>query len=149
MSDRFFEDFKAGDKFTTGGVTLTDSAIIDFALRFDPQPFHIDVGAAAAGPFGGLTASGFHTLAAGFRQIVDAGILKGGSLGSPGFDELRWTKPVRAGDTIHVEGEVLEVRPSASKPDRGTARIRYAMINQAGETVLTMAAIHILKRRPA
>jgi acyl dehydratase len=147
VNERWFEDFKVGDTFRSGGITMTEAAIIDFATQYDPQAFHLDVEAAKSGPFGGLIASGFHTLAAGFRQILDTGFIKGGSMGSPGVDELRWTRPVKPGDTIHVEAEVLEVKPSSSKPDRGSARIRYAMVNQAGETVLTMSAIHILKKR--
>ncbi len=149
MTDRFFEDFKAGDTFTTGGVTLTESMILDFALVYDPQPFHLDVTAAKAGPFGGLIASGFQTLALGFRQVLDLGVLKGGSMGSPGLDELRWTRPVRPGDTLRVKGEVMETKASSSKPDRGTVRIKYAFVTQGDETVLTMSCIHILKRRPA
>ncbi len=149
MSDRFFEDFKVGDAFTTSGVTLTESAIIDFATLYDPQPFHIDLGAAKAGPFGGLIASGFQTLALGFRMVLDSGLLKGGSMGSPGMDELRWTRPVRPGDTLRAKGEVMETKASSSKPDRGTVRIRYAFVNQADDTVMTMSCVHILKRRPA
>ncbi len=149
MTDRFFEDFKAGDTFTTGGVTLTESMILDFALVYDPQPFHLDVTAAKAGPFGGLIASGFQTLALGFRQVLDLGVLKGGSMGSPGLDELRWTRPVRPGDTLRVKGEVMETKASSSKPDRGTVRIKYAFVTQGDETVLTMSCIHILTRRPA
>lgn len=149
MTDRFFEDFKVGDTFTTGGVTLTEAAIIDFAVTYDPQPFHLDVTAAKAGPFGGLIASGFQTLALGFRQVLDLGLLKGGSMGSPGLDELRWTRPVRPGDTLRVKGEVMETKASSSKPDRGTVRIRYAFVTQTDETVLTMSCIHILKRRAA
>jgi len=147
VNERFFEDFAVGDTFRSGGITITEAAIVDFAARYDPQAFHLDAEESKLGPFGGLIASGFHTLAAGFRQMIDTGFLKGGSMGSPGIDELRWTRPVRPGDTIHVEAEVVEVKPSASKPDRGSARIRYAMKNQAGEIVLTMSAIHILKKR--
>jgi acyl dehydratase len=149
VTDRYFEDFKVGDTFVTGGVTLTESAIIDFAITYDPQPFHLDVTAAKAGPFGGLIASGFQTLALGFRQVLDLGVLKGGSMGSPGLDELRWTRPVRPGDTLRVKGEVMETKASSSKPDRGTVRVRYAFVTQTDETVLTMSCIHILKRRSA
>jgi acyl dehydratase len=149
VTDRYFEDFKVGDTFVTGGVTLTESAIIDFAVTYDPQPFHLDVTAAKAGPFGGLIASGFQTLALGFRQVLDLGVLKGGSMGSPGLDELRWTRPVRPGDTLRVKGEVMETKASSSKPDRGTVRVRYAFVTQTDETVLTMSCIHILKRRSA
>jgi acyl dehydratase len=148
MNDRFFEDFSVGDTFSTGGITFTESMIVDFAVAYDPQPFHLNAEAAKAGPFGGLIASGFQTLALGFRQVLDLGLLRGGSMGSPGMDELRWTRPVRPGDTIRVKGEVVETKPSGSRPDRGTVRIRYAFVNQADETVMTMSCLHILKRRP-
>jgi acyl dehydratase len=149
VTDRFFEDFKPGDTFVTGGVTITESMILDFALTYDPQAFHIDVNAAKAGPFGGLIASGFQTMVLGFRQVLDLGVLKGGSMGSPGMDEVRFMRPVRPGDTIRTRGEVVEAKPSSSRPDRGTARIKYAIVNQADEVVLTMSCLHILKRRPA
>ena len=148
MKDRFFEDFSVGDTFATPGITFTESMIVDFAIAYDPQPFHLNAEAAKTGPFGGLIASGFQTLALGFRQVLDLGVLRGGSMGSPGMDELRWTRPVRPGDTIRAKGEVVETKPSGSKPDRGTVRIRYAFVNQADETVMTMSCMHILKRRP-
>jgi acyl dehydratase len=148
MNDRYFEDFAVGDTFTTLGITFTESMIVDFAVTYDPQAFHVNAEAAKAGPFGGLIASGFQTLALGFRQVLDLGVLRGGSMGSPGMDELRWTRPVRPGDTIRAKGEVVETKPSGSKPDRGTVRIRYAFVNQDDATVMTMSCMHILKRRP-
>lgn len=143
----YLDDLSVGDRVCTRGVTFTEAAIVDFGLRYDPQPFHIDVEAAAASPFGGLIASGFHTLVQGFRMILDEGLLAEGSIGSPGFDELRWTAPVRPGDTIHLQGEVVEVRPSRSKPDRGMIRVRYEAINQRGETVMSAVFMHLLRRR--
>jgi acyl dehydratase len=147
MSQRYLDDFTIGDKFTTAGATITAEMIIDFALTYDPQPFHIDAEAARHTNFGGLIASGFQTLALGFRLIWDTGLLRDASMGSPGFDELRWLKPVRPDDTIHVEGEVVESRPSSSKPDRGIVRIYYRYLNQKGEVVLTYTAMHLLRRR--
>ncbi|MEY2632663.1 MAG: hypothetical protein RIR00_1317 [Pseudomonadota bacterium] len=149
MNTRFLDDLQPGDRLRTGGVTLTEAEIIDFAWRYDPQSFHLDVGAAAESPYGGLIASGFQTLALCFRLFIQSGIFAEASLGSPGIDELRWLAPVRPGDTLHSEIEVLEVRPSASKPDRGIARLQYNAVNQRGETVLRFIVMHLLRRRPA
>jgi acyl dehydratase len=142
----FLDDLAAGRRFTTPGITLTEGEIIDFAWRYDPQPFHLDVVAAAASPYGGLIASGFQTLGLAFRLFIQTGVFRESSLGSPGVDELRWLAPVRPGDTLHCEVEVLEVRPSTSKPDRGIARVKYAAINQRGEPVLTFVVLHLLRR---
>jgi acyl dehydratase len=149
VSDRYFDDFEIGERFTTRGVTFTEGMIIDFALTHDPQPFHIDAEAARQTIYGGLIASGFQTLALGFRLVVDTGLFHGSAMGSPGFDELRWLKPVRPGDTLHVELEVVDKKPSASKPDRGIIRFAYRMINQRQEVVLTMLAMQLLERQRA
>jgi acyl dehydratase len=149
MSDRYFDDFRIGERFTTPGVTLTESLILDFALRYDPQPFHIDVEAAKQSNFGGLIASGFHTLALGFRMVLETGIFRACSMGSPGFDELRWVRPVRPGDTLHTEIEVVEKKPSSSKPDRGMLRNKYWIKNQRGEDVITFTSMHLLRRKTA
>jgi acyl dehydratase len=147
MTDRYFDDFVVGERFVTRGVTLTESGIIDFAMRYDPQPFHLDVEAARQSNYGGLIASGFHTLALGFRMVLETGIFRACSMGSPGFDELRWLRPVRPGDTLHTEIEVMEKKPSSSKPDRGIARIAYRIKNQKDEEVLTFLSMHLLKRK--
>ena len=147
MSDRYFDDFAVGESFETRGVTLTESGIIDFAMSYDPQPFHIDVEAARRSNYGGLIASGFQTLALGFRMVLETGIFRACSMGSPGFDELRWRRPVRPGDTLHVESEVMEKKPSSSRPDRGILRMAYRIKNQKGEEVLTFLSMHLLKRR--
>ena len=147
MTDRYFDDFAIGERIVTQGVTVTQSMIIDFALRYDPQPFHLDVEAARQSNYGGLIASGFHTLALGFRMVIETGVFRAASMGSPGFDELRWLKPVRPGDTLHTEIEVMEKRPSSSKPDRGILRIAYRIKNQKDEAVLTFLSMHLLKRR--
>ncbi|MEM7172765.1 MAG: MaoC family dehydratase [Pseudomonadota bacterium] len=147
MTDRYFEDFQVGERFQSRGATISESQILDFALLYDPQPFHIDKLAAETGPFGGLSASGFQTLALAFRLFYQEKIINACSLGSPGLDELRWTRPVRPGDTITVGAEVLEKRLSESRPDRGILRMGYVVTNQDGETVMTFQAIQFLLRR--
>jgi acyl dehydratase len=128
-------------------MTMTEAAILDFAQRFDPQPFHLDLEAAKSSPYGGLIASGLHTFALAFRIFLDTRVIHSASMGSPGIDEMRWTAPVRPGDTLTTEAEVVEMRPSSSKPDRGTLRMRYRVRNQKDETVMTFVAIHILRRK--
>jgi acyl dehydratase len=145
----WFEDFAVGQRFTTRGCTISEAQILDFAWAHDPQPFHIDKRAAAAGPYGGLIASGFQTLLVAFRLIYQEGIINAASMGSPGMDEVRWLRPVRPEDTLAVTGELLELRPSRSRPDRGSARIAYSVINQDGEPVMTFTVTHILARRPS
>lgn len=147
MDTRFLDDLTPGQRFTSPGLTLTEAEIIDFAWRYDPQPFHLDANAAAASPYGGLIASGFQSLAICFRLFIQSGVLAESSLGSPGIDELRWLAPVRPGDTLHSEIEVQEVRPSSSKPDRGIARLKYQAVNQRGEAVLSFIVIHLLRRK--
>jgi acyl dehydratase len=145
----YFEDFAVGQRFKTRGATLSEAQILDFAWAHDPQPFHIDVEAAARGPYGGLIASGFQTLLVTFRLIYQEKIINAGSMGSGSCDELRWLKPVRPGDTIRAEGEVLEVRASRSRPDRGTVTIAYITLNQHGEPVMSMRVPHLIARRPS
>jgi acyl dehydratase len=144
---RYFDDFAVGDRFAAGAARLDEAEMLAFAVAYDPQPFHVDPAAARASIYGGLIASGFQTLAFGFRLILDTGIFRGSSLGSPGFDELRWLKPVRPGDSLRVEAEVTETRPSRSKPDRGIVRVAYCYLNQRDEPVLTFQAMHLLLRR--
>ena len=144
----YFDDFKVGDELTSPGITITEAQIIDFALTFDPQPFHTDVTAASQSMFGGLIASGFHTAALSFRLFWQTGALNEGSIGSPGLDELRWLKPVRPGDTLHVNAKVVEVRRSTSKPDRGIVRIAYTTVNQHGEAVMSLIGNQLVRVRP-
>lgn len=148
MSIRYFEDFKVGDRFTSAGLTMTESAIIDFARQWDPQPFHTDVEFAKKWTFGGLVASGLHTMAATLRLWLDQGVFRSCSLGSPGIGEVQFPRPVRPGDTLRVITDITELRLSASKPDRGIARIRQVTINQHGEAVLEQDTTVFLKRRP-
>lgn len=146
---RYFEDFKDGESFTSPGLTITEAAIIDFAMTWDPQPFHIDAEAAKNWNYGGLIASGLHTMCASLRLWLSLGIFAHCNVGSPGFDATRFIRPVRPGDTIHVVTKISELKPSASKPDRGSARMRQTTYNQNGEAVMTMETVVILKKRPA
>ena len=148
MADRYFDDFEIGERFVSRGVTVTEAQILDFALRYDPQPFHLDSHAAAQSPYGGLIASGFQTLALGFRMFFQENVITAASLGSPGMDELRWLAPVRPGDTLHTEAQVKDKRLSKSKPDRGTLRMAYTIKNQENQPVMTFVCNHILSRRP-
>ena len=148
MIERYLDDFEIGERFVGPGITVSEAQILDFALMYDPQPFHIDREAAAKSPFGGLIASGFQTLAFGFRSFYQSGAINHASIGSPGLDELRWLKPVRPGDTLHTEVEVTSLRASKSKPDRGILRLAWEVKNQTGETVMTLSGMHLLRRRP-
>src|SRR3546814_1911475 len=113
-------------------------------MLYDPQPFHLDKEAAAEGPFNGLIASGFQTLAVAFRIFYQANVINACSIGSPGLDELRWLRPVRPGDTLKVTAPVREKRPSQSKPDRCTLLLDYVVTNQQAQPVMTFTAIPIL-----
>jgi acyl dehydratase len=144
----FFEDFALGDRFESPGVTVTESMIIEFALAYDPQPFHLDSEAAAASHFGGLIASGIHTLALGFRAFLQLGLFSACGMGSPGLDELRWPRPVRPGDTLRSEVTIVEARPSATKSDRGMLVLAFRIRNQRDEEVLTMRVMQLTRRRP-
>lgn len=147
MIERCYEDYSKGEVVRAPGFTVTEAAIIDWALKYDPQPIHLDKLAAEKSIYGGLIASGWQIGSTCFRLLVQAGLLGDASLGSPGVDELRWLLPVRPGDTIYPEAEVLDMRVSGSKPDRGLVTIGYRVKNQRGETVLTMRAIQIVRRR--
>lgn len=152
MSGRYFEDFAPGTRFESPAVTVTEKDIIDFARRYDPQFFHTDPGAARESVYGGLIASGFQTASLTFGLFLATGAFgpaqRTCSLGAHGLDELRWLLPVRPGDALRVVAEVLEARPSSSKPDRGIVRLRFTTWNQRDQAVMTMIGIHILKRRP-
>jgi acyl dehydratase len=150
MADRdlWFEDFTPGKAWESRGATLSEAQILAFAWEYDPQPFHLDKGAAEASPYGGLIASGFQTLLVAFRLFHAERIITPASIGSPGMDEIRWFKPVRPGDTIRVRAEVIDSRPSRSKPDRGSAVMAYSVLNQHGEVVMGFKATQLLLKRP-
>jgi acyl dehydratase len=145
----YLEDLAVGERYAGGTATIELKEITAFAEEFDPQPFHLDQEAAKASIFGRLVASGWHTMAVTMRLLVEGELRSLWGLVGLGADELRWPKPVYPGDTLSVEWEVLEVRPSASKPDRGTVRLRVTTMNQRGETVLTLITTILVPRRPA
>lgn len=145
----WFEDFQPGRVWELEGPELTQEAIVAYATQFDPQYLHVDAAAAAAGPYGGLIASGWHTVGIAMRLICDAYLLEAASLGSPGVDAVRWLKPVRPGDRLKLRMTVLEAKPSRSKPDRGTILHRWEVFNHAGELVMTMQGYGMFLRRPA
>ena len=144
----YLEDLAVGDRYAGGTATVDLAAIKAFAAAFDPQPFHLDEEAAKASIFGRLVASGWHTMAVTMRLLVEGQLRSLWGLVGLGADELRWPRPVVPGDVLSVEWEVLEVRPSASKPDRGTARLGVTTRNQRSETVLTLVTTILLPRRP-
>jgi acyl dehydratase len=144
-----FDDFAPGQVYPLGRRTLARDEVVAFARDWDPQPFHLDEQAAARSIYGGLIASGWHTVCVFMRLFAD-GLLHGSAaMGSPGVDEVRWLRPVRPGDTLEARLEVLEVRPSRSKPDRGIVRLRSVMINQRQEEVLSFIANVMFARRAA
>ena len=143
------EDFAVGRTFGSGTVTVDPARLKAFAAEFDPQPFHLDEQAAGSSLFGGLVASGWHTAALTMRLLVEGDIKVAGGLIGAGVEEIRWPRPVRPGDTLRVESEVLEVRPSGSRPDRGIVRVRSTTLNQDGEPVMVQVASLIVPRRPA
>ncbi|AWJ84778.1 dehydratase [Azospirillum sp. TSH58] len=145
---RYLDDLTAGDRFTGGPVTVTEEDIVAFARQFDPQPFHLDPEAARDSVFGGLAASGWHTAGLTMRMIVTGdGALAGGFVGM-GVEDIRWPKPTRPGDVLRIESEILEVRVSAKRPDRGIARVRTTTLNQDGEIVQQMTANLLVPCRP-
>ncbi len=150
MSKKFkyyWEDFPVGSVREFGGITLGKEEIVEFARRFDPQPFHVDEEAAKHSPFGGLIASGWHTASTAMRMACDAFLLDSASLGSPGIEQLNWIKPVRPGDTLRTRLTVLEARPSESKPHIGLLRTRWEILNQANECVMTLEGHSMFRRR--
>jgi acyl dehydratase len=146
--EHYLEDFTVGQTFQSGRVTVSADEIKAFAAQFDPQPFHLDETAAAATFFGELVASGWHTAALTMRLIVDSELkIAGGSIGA-GADELKWPRPVRPGDTLHAVSEVLEIRPSKSRPEQGIIKVRTHTMNQSDQPVMIFVANMLVPRRP-
>jgi acyl dehydratase len=143
----YFEDIKVGDRFKSEAYEVTERAIVDFAREFDVQPFHLDPAAAKESIFGGQAASGWHTTAIAMRLFTTGPLqFVGGAIGLA-VDELRWPVAVRPGDILQLGTEILEMRPSKSKPEQGIIRIRNVMTNQNGETVLSYMANAMVRRR--
>lgn len=148
MTDRYYEDFKTGERFTSGGMTMTEAGIIEFARQWDPQPFHIDAEFARTWQYGGLIASGLHTMSVTLKLWLELGVLRSCSLGSPGLGETLFPRPVRPGDTLRVVTDIVELRASVSRPDRGICRLRQVTLNHRDETVMQQETTVFLKRRP-
>lgn len=149
MTERYLEDLHVGDRFGSKTFHVTEKSIVDFAEQFDPQSFHLDLDAARRSVFRGLVASGWHTAAISMRLFVTGDLqLAGGSIGLC-VDELEWPRPVRPGDTLQLQTEIIEIRPSRSKPDRGVVRIRNVTTNQNGDVVQSFVASVLARCRPA
>jgi len=149
MTQRFLEDFAVGQTF--GGssrIQIDTERIKSFAAEFDPQPFHLDERAADGSIFKGLAASGWHTAALTMRLLVESDLKPAGGIVGAGFDEFRWPRPVRPGDELRVQSEVLEVRPSKSRPDQGLIKLKTTTLNQNGEAVQISVGNLIVPRRP-
>ncbi len=149
MTVRYLEDFAVGQVFNTGRLRIDKEQIFAFARQFDPQPFHVDEEAARQSPFQGLAASGWHTAALTMRLMVDGDLKPAGGILGVGFDELSWPRAVRPGDELRARSEILEVRPSKSKPDRGMIRVRTTTLNQNDEPVMVFTGNLLVPKRAA
>jgi acyl dehydratase len=148
MIVRYLEDFAVGQTFGSGRLMVDREQIKRFAAEFDPQPFHLDEKAAQDTVFGGLAASGWHTAAMTMRLLVDSEIKPAGGIVGAGFDEFRWPRPVRPGDELRLESEVLDVRPSKSRPNQGLIKVRTTTLNQDNDPVQILIASLVVLRRP-
>lgn len=149
MSALYLEDLQAGQIFGSGRMGVDRDRIKTFAAEFDPQPFHLDEEAARDSIFSGLAASGWHTAAMTMRLLVESEFNPAGGIVGAGFEGLRWPRPTRPADELHVESEVLSVRPSNSRPSHGLVKLRITTLNQKDEPVQEFVAILIVPRRPA
>ncbi len=149
VDDRWFEDYIPGSVYEFGHVSMSEAEIVDFAARYDPQSIHTDPEGSTAGPFGGLIASGVHTIAVCMRLYVDHYISRVASLASPGIDEIRWPHPVRPGDRLRIRVTVAQARASRSKPDRGLVHSAVEALNQDDDVVLSFTAMNFFARRPS
>ncbi len=144
---RYLEDFVVGQIFGSARLRIDADQIKKFAVEFDPQPFHLEEEAARNSIFQGLAASGWHTAALTMRLLVDGELKPAGGFVGAGFDEFRWPRPVRPGDELRVESEVLELRPSKSRPGQGLVKVRMTTLNQNGEAVQILIANLVVPRR--
>jgi acyl dehydratase len=146
---QYLEDMKVGTKASFGRYEVTREEVLEFAGKYDPQPFHLDDEAAAKTHFGRISASGWHTCAMTMAMLVE-NLKKNqqAGLGSPGLDELRWLKPVYPGDTLRVESEITEVTPSRSRPEMGSTKAKVTVFNQHDEPVMRLLSIGLVARRP-
>jgi acyl dehydratase len=148
MAERYLEDFAVGQRFGSGRARIDAVRIKSFAAEFDPQPFHLDEAAARDSVFHGLAASGWHTAALTMRLLVESELRPAGGIVGAGFDEFRWPRPVRSGDELRVESEILEVRPSKSRPGQGMIKVRTTTLNQNDEEVQVNVGNLVVPRRP-
>jgi acyl dehydratase len=144
---KYYEDIEVGDTDEFGEYHVTKEEIIEFASKYDPQPFHTDEEAAKESAFGELVASGWHTAAICMRLLVDNMMDKRASMGARGVDELRWRQPVRPGDTLHIRTEVVDKRRSESDPGRGYVDNRMEGVNQDGEVVISWVGLGMVALR--
>ena len=149
MAKQYLEDFAAGQVYRTGRLPVDKGQILAFALQFDPQAHHLDEEAARKSVFKGLAASGWHTTAMTMRLLVESEFEPADGILGLGLEELSWPRPVRPGDELRVENEVLEVRPSKVREDRGTIRVRVTTFNQIDQPVQIFTANLLVPRRPA
>jgi acyl dehydratase len=147
MTERYLEDFAAGQTFRSGRLRVEAQQIKRFAADFDPQPFHLDEEAARHSLFRGLAASGWHTAAMTMRLLVESELKPAGGIIGAGFDEFRWPRPVRPGDELHLLIEVLEVRPSKSRPEQGLVKLKTTTLNQNDEPVQISVGNLVVPRR--
>ncbi len=147
MTERYLEDFTVGQTFRSGRLRVDAEQITTFAAAFDPQPFHLDEAAARDTIFRGLAASGWHTAAVTMRLLVESDLTPAGGIVGTGVEECRWPRPVRPGDALRVESEVLEVRPSQSRPDQGLLKVRTTTLNQHGDAVQVLIGTLMIPRR--
>jgi len=145
----YLDDLRPGQRFETQSRTVTEADIIAFAKEFDPQYYHVDPVAAKTSAFGGLISSGFHTLSLSMRLFFDLNLWPEAIIASPGMEHVKWLKPMRPGDTIRAAAEVIDVRVSSSKPDRGIVIMDHSCWNQNDEMILTLRCAHMLRRRQA
>jgi acyl dehydratase len=145
---RYLEDFAAGQIYRSGSVHIDKQQIIAFATEFDPQPFHVDEVAAQNSIFGGLAASGWHTTALTIRLILASNLNPAGGLVGAGVEELRWPQPVRPGDMLSVACEIIEARPSRSRPECGLVKVKTTTLNQNNEAVLCFVGNLVVQCRP-
>jgi acyl dehydratase len=145
LSERHLEDFAVGQTFGSGRLRIDKERALAFAAEFDPQPFHLDEAAARGSIFGGLAVSGWHTAAV--RLLVETGLKPAGGIVGAGLDECRWPRPVRPGDESRAECEVVEVRPSKSRPEQGLIKLRTTTLNQDDEAVLVHVVNLVVPRR--
>jgi len=149
MTGRYLEDFAPGQRFASGRLKVDRERIKSFAAEFDPQPFHLDEEAARESVFKGLAASGWHTAAMTMRLLVESELKPAGGIVGAGFDEFRWPNPVRPDDTLRLDIEVLEVRPSKSRPNQGIIKVKTTTLNQSNEPVQVSVGNLIVQRRRA